>query len=47
MTPTTGWAGGEDELLAMLRKFEAIGTARRSEEHQPAFRPNREVAHRL
>jgi len=26
MTPTTGWAGGEDELLAMLRKFEAIGT---------------------
>ena len=26
MAPTTGWAGSEDELLAMLRKFEDIGT---------------------
>jgi alkanesulfonate monooxygenase SsuD/methylene tetrahydromethanopterin reductase-like flavin-dependent oxidoreductase (luciferase family) len=26
MAPMTGWAGGEDELLAVLRKFEAIGT---------------------
>lgn len=26
MAPTTGWSGGEDELLALLRKFEAIGT---------------------
>jgi hypothetical protein len=26
MAPMTGWAGGEDELLALLRKFEEIGT---------------------
>lgn len=26
MAPTTGWAGTEDELLAVLRKFEGIGT---------------------
>jgi hypothetical protein len=26
MAPTTGWAGSEDELLEVLRKFEAIGT---------------------
>ena len=26
MAPTTGWAGGDDELLAVLRSFEAIGT---------------------
>jgi alkanesulfonate monooxygenase SsuD/methylene tetrahydromethanopterin reductase-like flavin-dependent oxidoreductase (luciferase family) len=26
MAPMTGWAGSEDELLAVLRKFEAIGT---------------------
>ena len=26
MAPMTGWAGTEDELLAVLRKFEAIGT---------------------
>jgi len=26
MAPTTGWAGSEDELLAVLRTFEAIGT---------------------
>jgi len=26
MAPTTGWAGTEDELLAVLRTFEAIGT---------------------
>ncbi|OBG58080.1 MULTISPECIES: LLM class flavin-dependent oxidoreductase [unclassified Mycobacterium] len=26
MAPTTGWAGTEDELLEVLRKFEAIGT---------------------
>lgn len=26
MAPTTGWAGSEDELLAVLRKFEGIGT---------------------
>jgi alkanesulfonate monooxygenase SsuD/methylene tetrahydromethanopterin reductase-like flavin-dependent oxidoreductase (luciferase family) len=26
MAPTTGWAGNEDELAALLRKFEAIGT---------------------
>ncbi|MGB8388634.1 MAG: LLM class flavin-dependent oxidoreductase, partial [Mycobacterium sp.] len=26
MAPMTGWAGGEDELLAVLRKFEEIGT---------------------
>jgi len=26
MAPMTGWAGSEDELLAVLRKFAAIGT---------------------
>lgn len=26
MAPTTGWAGSEDELLVVLREFEAIGT---------------------
>jgi len=26
MAPTTGWAGGEDELLTVLKKFEDIGT---------------------
>src|SRR6202012_3101154 len=26
MAPTTGWAGGEAELLAVLREFEEIGT---------------------
>ena len=26
MAPTTGWAGSEDELFAVLRKFAAIGT---------------------
>ncbi len=26
MAPTTGWAGSEDELMAVLRKFEEIGT---------------------
>jgi alkanesulfonate monooxygenase SsuD/methylene tetrahydromethanopterin reductase-like flavin-dependent oxidoreductase (luciferase family) len=26
MAPMTGWAGGADELLEVLRKFEAIGT---------------------
>jgi alkanesulfonate monooxygenase SsuD/methylene tetrahydromethanopterin reductase-like flavin-dependent oxidoreductase (luciferase family) len=26
MAPMTGWAGSEDELLAVLRKFEEIGT---------------------
>jgi alkanesulfonate monooxygenase SsuD/methylene tetrahydromethanopterin reductase-like flavin-dependent oxidoreductase (luciferase family) len=26
MAPTTGWAGGEEELAAVLRNFEAIGT---------------------
>ena len=26
MAPTTGWAGTEDELTAVLRKFEQIGT---------------------
>lgn len=26
MAPTTGWAGSEDELLAVLRKFADIGT---------------------
>ncbi len=26
MAPTTGWAGSEDELLGVLRKFEEIGT---------------------
>jgi hypothetical protein len=26
MAPMTGWAGGESELLAVLRKFEEIGT---------------------
>jgi alkanesulfonate monooxygenase SsuD/methylene tetrahydromethanopterin reductase-like flavin-dependent oxidoreductase (luciferase family) len=26
MAPMTGWAGTEDELVAMLRKFEDIGT---------------------
>lgn len=26
MAPTTGWAGSEDELLAVLRRFEEIGT---------------------
>ena len=26
MAPTTGWAGDEDELLAVLKKFDDIGT---------------------
>ena len=26
MAPTTGWAGSDDELLAMLRRFQDIGT---------------------
>ena len=26
MAPTTGWAGSESELNAVLRKFEEIGT---------------------
>ena len=26
MAPTTGWAGTDDELLDVLRRFEAIGT---------------------
>jgi alkanesulfonate monooxygenase SsuD/methylene tetrahydromethanopterin reductase-like flavin-dependent oxidoreductase (luciferase family) len=26
MAPMTGWAGSEDELVSVLRKFEAIGT---------------------
>jgi len=26
MAPTTGWAGGEDELRDVLRSFEAVGT---------------------
>ena len=26
MAPTTGWAGSEDELAAVLRKFEQVGT---------------------
>jgi alkanesulfonate monooxygenase SsuD/methylene tetrahydromethanopterin reductase-like flavin-dependent oxidoreductase (luciferase family) len=26
MAPMTGWAGSQDELAAVLRKFEAIGT---------------------
>ena len=26
MAPTTGWAGDDDDLLAVLRRFEAIGT---------------------
>jgi len=26
MAPTTGWAGDEEQLAAVLRKFEAIGT---------------------
>jgi hypothetical protein len=26
MAPMTGWAGSVGELLAVLRKFEAIGT---------------------
>jgi alkanesulfonate monooxygenase SsuD/methylene tetrahydromethanopterin reductase-like flavin-dependent oxidoreductase (luciferase family) len=26
MAPTTGFAGGEDELAAVLREFEAVGT---------------------
>ncbi|MCV6964567.1 luciferase [Mycobacterium intermedium] len=26
MAPTTGWAGSEDELLQVFRRFEAIGT---------------------
>ncbi len=26
MAPTTGWAGSEEELAAVLRAFEAIGT---------------------
>jgi hypothetical protein len=26
MAPMTGWAGSADELLAVLRKFDAIGT---------------------
>ena len=25
MAPTTGCAGGEDDLLAVLRRFEAVG----------------------
>ena len=27
MAPTTGWSGSEDELVAVLRKFAAIGTS--------------------
>jgi hypothetical protein len=26
MAPTTGWSGGDDELLEVLRKFADIGT---------------------
>ena len=26
MAPTTGWAGNDDDLLAVLHKFEHIGT---------------------
>jgi hypothetical protein len=26
MAPTTGWAGDEDDLLAVLQGFSAIGT---------------------
>jgi hypothetical protein len=26
MAPITGWAGSEEELVAVLRKFEEIGT---------------------
>jgi hypothetical protein len=26
MAPTTGFAGSEDELIAVLRKFQAVGT---------------------
>ena len=26
MAPTTGWAGTEDELVDVLRRFEEIGT---------------------
>jgi hypothetical protein len=26
MAPTTGWAGSEEELAEVLRKFEDIGT---------------------
>lgn len=26
MAPATGWAGSEDDLVAVLRKFEAVGT---------------------
>ena len=26
MAPTTGWAGNDDELLAVLHKFKDIGT---------------------
>jgi hypothetical protein len=26
MAPTTGFAGGEDELVAVLQKFDAVGT---------------------
>jgi len=26
VAPTTGWAGDEEQLAAVLRKFEAIGT---------------------
>lgn len=26
MAPMTGWAGSEDELLDVLRRFEEIGT---------------------
>jgi hypothetical protein len=26
MAPTTGWAGNEEELVTVLRTFEAIGT---------------------
>ena len=26
IAPSTGWAGGDDDLLAVLHKFEDIGT---------------------
>ncbi len=26
MAPTTGWAGGEDQLMSVLREFAAVGT---------------------
>jgi hypothetical protein len=26
MAPTTGWAGSDDELLAVLHRFQDIGT---------------------